>query len=302
MTSAELQRRLTAPGRIDGSFDQKPPSDRRIHERLRAGDLEWLRGASVKYGAEVRVLDISAGGLLLETQQALKPNSSVILELTGPDSPILVPSRVLRCRVASLSDILTYEGACAFRRPLTLPELTMKLTAETTPPAMSVEHTAETSIDWGKVVARFNDGRIVRGYTNDFDPSKAHMHISSDLRDGKSIIILLSDLKALFFVREFAGNPTREDDKFFSQTPNGDRMEVTFLDNEVMVGSTQSYLAEGQGFFLQPADPRSNNLSVFVTAAGVQRTRFLSPERQQTDRAQHRRGPNRKVGSRGAKR
>jgi hypothetical protein len=105
----------------------------------------------------------------------------------------------------------------------------------------------------------------VRGYTNDFDPSKAHMHISSDLRDGESTIILLSDLKALFFVREFAGNPMREDDKFFSQTPNGDRMEVTFLDNEVMVGSTQSYLDEGQGFFLQPADPRSNNLSVFVT-------------------------------------
>ena len=302
MTSAELQRRLTAPGRIDGSFDQEPPSDRRIHERLRTGDLEWLRGASVKYGAEVRVLNISAGGLLLETPQALKPNSSVILELTGPDSPILVPSRVLRCRVASLSDILTYEGACAFRRPLTLPELTMKLTAETAPPAMPVEHTAETSIDWGKVVARFNDGSIVRGYTNDFDPSKAHMHISSDLRDGESTIILLSDLKALFFVREFAGNPTREDDKFFSQTPNGDRMEVTFLDNEVMLGSTQSYGDEGRGFFLQPADPRSNNLSVFVTAAGVQRTRFLSPERQQTDRAQHRRGPNRKAGSRGAKR
>jgi len=302
MERVELYRPMMEPESIDGSLDQERSSNRRIHERLKASTLEWLRGANVKYGAEVRVLDISAGGLLLETPQALKPNSSVVLELTGPDSPILVPSRVLRCRVASLSDILTYEGACAFRRPLTLPELTMKLTSETTQPAMSVEHTAETSIDWGKVVARFNDGSIVRGYTNDFDPSKAHMHISSDLRDGESTIILLSDLKALFFVREFAGNPMREDDKFFSQTPNGDRMEVTFLDNEVMVGSTQSYLAEGQGFFLQPADPRSNNLSVFVTAAGVQRTRFLSPERQQTDRAQHRRGPNRKAGSRGAKR
>jgi len=41
------------------------------------------------------------------------------------------------------------------------------------------------------------------------------------------------------------------------------------------VGSTLSYRAEGQGFFLQPADPRSNNLSVFVTAAGVQQVRFL---------------------------
>src|SRR4030095_14989467 len=205
----------------------------------------------------------------------LNPNSAVVVDVPGPDRPILVPSRVLRCRVASLSDILTYEGACAFRRPLTLPEVTMKLTAETTPPAMPVEHTAETSVDWGKVVARFKDGRIVRGYTNDFDPSKAHLHVSSDLRDGESTIILLSYLKALFFVRDFAGDPTRVEDTFFSETPNGDRMEVTFWDNEVIIGSTQSYRAEGEGFFLQPADPRSNNLSVFV-AAGVQQIRFLS--------------------------
>ena len=162
---------------------------------------------------------------------------------------------------------------------------------------MSVAHTA---VDWGKVIARFKDGRIVRGYTNDFDPSKAHLHVSSDLRDGESTIILLSDLKALFFVRDFAGDPTRVEDTFFSETPNGDRMEVTFWDNEVIIGSTQSYRAEGEGFFLQPADPRSNNLSVFVAAAGVQQIRFLSPDQHQTDRAQRRRGLNRKAHSRGA--
>jgi len=140
----------------------------------------------------------------------------------------------------------------------------------------------------------------VRGYTKDFDPSRAHLHVLSDLRDGKSTIILLSDLKALFFVRDFAGDPIRLDDKFFSQTPNGDRIEVTFLDNEVMLGSTQSYGDEGRGFFLQPTDPRSNNLSVFVTAAGVQNMRFLSPERQHTERPQSRRGLNRKAGFRRA--
>ena len=298
MARAELHPRLLEPVCIGGSFDhQESLSNRRIHERRKANELEWLRGASVKYGAEVRVINISAGGLLLETEKALKPNSSVVLELTGPERPIVVPSKVLRCRVASLSDILTYEGACAFQRPLTIPELTVKLTSQTTELAVSVAHTA---VDWGKVVARFKDGRIVRGYTNDFDPSKAHLHVSSDLRDGKSTIILLSDLKALFFVRDFAGDPTRVEDTFFSETPNGDRMEVTFWDNEVIIGSTQSYRAEGEGFFLQPADPQSNNLSVFVAAAGVQQIRFLSPDQHQTDRAQRRRGLNRKAHSRGA--
>jgi hypothetical protein len=55
------------------------------------------------------------------------------------------------------------------------------------------------------------------------------------LRHGESLAIPQSQLKALFFVREF----------------------------------------KGHGFFLRPADPRSNNLSVFVTAAGMQNVRFL---------------------------
>ena len=281
MSSGALYRLVTKPQRIDGSFEQEPPSNRRIHERRKASELEWLRGASVKYGAEVRILDISAGGLLLETHQALKPDSRVVLELAGPDGRILVPSKVLRCRVASLSRIITYEGACVFKRPLTIPELKVTLTPDNTQPALSVQRTAETSVDWGKVVARFSDGRIVRGYTTDFDPSKEQLHVSSDLRDGESTIISLSELKALFFVRDFAGDPMRVDADFFSETPNGDRMEVTFWDDEVMIGSTQSYQADGQGFFLQPADPRSNNLSVFVTAAGVQHVRSLSPEGEQ---------------------
>src|SRR6188474_219395 len=151
MASPHLHLRLMEPVCIGGSLEQEPPPDRRIHTRFKANELEWLRAASIKYGAAVRVINISAGGLLLETEKALKPNSNVVLELTGPDSRIVVPAEVLRCRVASLSDILTYEGACAFQRPLTIPELTVTLTSETTELAVSVAHTA---VDWGKVVAR----------------------------------------------------------------------------------------------------------------------------------------------------
>jgi hypothetical protein len=274
MASAELHRRLTERVGIDGSFEQEPPSNRRIHERLKASDLEWLRSARVKYGAAVRLIDISVGGLLLETEKALKPNSNVVLELTGPDSPILIPSKVVRCRAASLGNILTYEGACAFKRPLPITELTVKL--RTSQPAVSIM--AEPSDGWRKVVARFNDGRVVCGYTNDFHPSKPHLHLSTDLRHGESVVIPLSQLKALFFVREFTGDPQRVEAKFFSETPHGRKMEVTFCDNEVLVGSTLSYRTEGLGFLLRPADPRSNNLGVFVTAAGLQQVRFLLTE------------------------
>jgi PilZ domain len=275
MGRVALRRPLTEPMCIDGSFDQELPSNRRVHERLKADDLEWLRGASVKYDAAVRVLDISAGGVLLETEKALKPNSNVVLELTGPERPIVVPSKVLRCRVASLRDILTYEGACAFKRPLTIPELTVKLTSTATQPTVSIAHTAESRVGWRKVVARFADGRVVRGYTNNFDPFKARMQLLTDGRDGESTIIPLSELTALFFVRDLAGDSTRVEAKFFSETPHGRKMEVTLRDNEVIVGSTLSYRVEGHGFFIQPSDTQSNNLSVFVTAAALQHVRYL---------------------------
>ena len=274
MASAEQHRRLTEPMCIGGSagLASERESNRRIHTRFKANDVEWLRGASVKYGAAVRVIDISAGGLLLETTEALKPNASVVLELRGPDSPLVIPSKVLRCRVASLGDIVRYEAACAFKRPPTIPEL--KLIPDTTSPAVSIAQTVESSVGWRKVVARFNDGGVVCGYTNDFHPSKAHLHLSTNLRQGAATAIRLSDLKALFFVREFAGDPTRVEATFFSETSHGRKMEVTFCDNEVMVGSTLSYRTEGHGFVLRPADQRSNNLCVFVTAAGMQQLRF----------------------------
>ena len=217
MASAELQRPLTEPESIDGSFDQELSTNRRIYDRLKASDLEWLRGANVKYGAEVRVLDISAGGLLLETRQALKPNSSVVLELTGPASPLLIPSRVLRCRVASLGKFLTYQGACSFKRPLTLPELTEKVASQLPQSGVSIAADETPSGGWRKVMARFNDGHAVCGYTNDFDPAKAQLRLLTDLRDGEPTIIPLSELKALFVLRDFAGESTWVEATSFSE-------------------------------------------------------------------------------------
>ena len=69
---------------------------------------------------------MSAGGMLVETSSQLAPDANLVVELLGPESPILVPSRVLRCRTASLGEILKYQGACAFKRPLTIPELTAR--------------------------------------------------------------------------------------------------------------------------------------------------------------------------------
>jgi hypothetical protein len=155
-----------------------------------ASDLHWLRGARIKYGADIRVLDMSAGGMMVETSSQLAPDANLVVELLGPESPILVPSRVLRCRTASLGEILKYQGACAFKRPLTIPELPAERIVEQQAVARPVA--AAPSVGWQKVVARFNDGRIVAGYTNDFHPSKQQLHLFPNPRQGESTFIPLT--------------------------------------------------------------------------------------------------------------
>jgi uncharacterized protein DUF6982/PilZ domain-containing protein len=277
MASAELHRAplqvVCIADALDVSVDHG--ENRRVHERLRASDLRWLRGARIKYGADVRILDISAGGMLLETSSQLARDANVVVELIGPESPILVPSRVLRCRTASLGEILKYQGACAFKRPLTIPELTARRVMRQQEAPVARPAAAAPSVGWQKVIARFIDGRIVAGYTNDFHPTKQQLHLFPNPRQGESTFIPLAQLKALFFVREFSGDPTLVESKDFVDPPQGRKVEVAFHDNEVMVGSTLGYRGEGNGFFLHPADGRSNNLRVFVTAAGVRRMRFL---------------------------
>ena len=276
MASAELHRAPLQVVCIADALDVSAEAgeNRRVHERLKASDLRWLRGGRIKYGADIRILDISAGGILLETSSQLAPDANVVVELLGPESPILVPSRVLRCRTASLGEILKYQGACAFKRPLTIPELTARRVMQRHAPVVRLA-AAPPSIGWQKVIARFIDGRIVAGYTNDFHPSKLQLHLFANPRQGESTSIPLARLKALFFVREFAGDPTLVESKDFVDAPQGRKVEVTFHDNEVMVGSTLGYRGDGNGFFLHPADGRSNNLRVFVTAAGLRRMRFL---------------------------
>ena len=108
----------------------------------------------------------------------------------------------------------------------------------------------------------------MRGYTADFHPSKPQLHLSAEPHSSDTLFLQLSQLKALFFVRDFAGDQMRVDRQEFGSAPQGRKVAVTFNDGETLLGSTLGYRGEGNGFFVHPADPRSNNLRVFV-APGV---------------------------------
>jgi hypothetical protein len=134
-------------------------------------------------------------------------------------------------------------------------------------------------LDSSKVVARFADGRIKKGYTRDFSPDKPVLHIIRDHAKESTDPeeLNLADLKAVFFVKNFAGNPNYAERKHFAEgdNPEGEKVEVTFTDGEILQGSVLRYNARESGFFFFPADPQSNNLTLFVVNTAVKKLRYL---------------------------
>ena len=121
------------------------------------------------------------------------------------------------------------------------------------------------------VVAHFLDGRVLKGTTQDFSPTKPGFHLfPSDAHSPRGVTVPLETLKAVFFVRDFAGNRQHADHGEFSQERGqGRRVRVRFRDGEVLAGFTAGYAPGKLGWFLVPADPASNNERVFVVSAAV---------------------------------
>jgi hypothetical protein len=122
-----------------------------------------------------------------------------------------------------------------------------------------------------KVVVHYRDGTLMRGHTRFFFHEQDHVEIT-DL-DDTSHDVHLAQVKAVFFVREFAGDPEYGERKeFFQDSPVfGDSVRIEFSDGEMLLGRAMGYRPEEKGFYLQPADPKSNNLMVFVPASSLQR-------------------------------
>lgn len=409
-------------------------SERRKHVRHQSADLTWLRASRLRHGPSVSLVDLSAGGALFETDVALKPGSTMALELLAAgEEPTLVAMRILRCQVASLRrDALVYRGAGVFAQPLQLAGLSaasstapspaarqfvgldssLKLlvdryrdsrtpgglqigdvlhvlrTLQTRAEGLTADPVARALIDvfpamamalerredaamalnviesrlraaiphaeicltdaalqpgdpsgdllvyrpdyatdlafalnvrlepgvelqpadhqllnaavhlcslldaaglrradanesaaarWQKIVVRYRDGRLIKGFTHDFHPTRAHFAIwpSINAPQHEGVQVPVAGLKAVFFVRDFRGNANHVEDNRFEEGGHGRRIEVTFFDQEVLVGTTLSYRPDGQGFFLMPADPKTNNVRVFVVTAAVRHVRFL---------------------------
>lgn len=133
-----------------------------------------------------------------------------------------------------------------------------------------------------RVVARYLDGKTIRGYTTDFRPDAEVFHVVAKEEDeDKSYTIVLNELKAVFFVKEIEGmDPKRpvtkrkfEDVK--DQRLVGKKVKVIFKDDEELLGTTLGYSPRRKGFFFSPIDPESNNERIFAILSAVKDITFF---------------------------
>ena len=122
-----------------------------------------------------------------------------------------------------------------------------------------------------RLIARYRDGRVLKGSASDFAPGKASFHMAS-MDDPSAITeVLISELKALFFVKDFFGDPKhvyRND--FDPEAPSvGRKLLVEFEDGEKMAGYSLVFNPAHGGFFLTPADPHCNTIRAFIANAAV---------------------------------
>jgi hypothetical protein len=136
--------------------------------------------------------------------------------------------------------------------------------------------TSPLPIGWKRLVVRYPDGRVLKGYNTKFAPAKGHVHVwmTPEGPDSSRVTVPLDHLKALFFVYDLAGDPSHVVRDGADATEPGRRIAVTFLDGETLSGTTLNYSSKAVGFFVTPVESRGNNLQVFAIAKAVRHVAF----------------------------
>jgi hypothetical protein len=286
-------------------------ADRRTHLRRAVGELPWLDRARLKYGPAVAVVDLSNGGAQIETSgHRLQPGSTVVVEIMAADQRLVVPAHVLRCHVAGLSPSPLYRGGLEFKHFVSFPEIARhnrrapkgldrppaeapgasRLSPAATQWLASIAHSglfvperearasaqSDLPAGWHRLVVRYADGRLLKGYSQEFTASSGSLQVwpRPNAPSMTRITVPLAYLKAVFFVRDFEGDAEHVERCDGEPAERGRSIAVTFLDGEVLVGTTMSYRTDADGFFIRPVDDGSNNVRIFVASRAIRHVQF----------------------------
>jgi hypothetical protein len=246
----------------------------RTYRRYVPGELAGLRAARIKWGSDISVLDLSVGGVRFEMAGEAATGATIVLEFLGPTKTVLRTAHILRCENTNgVEPAIRSIAACAFRRPFPV----SSFASDTLPGASHLLASPEDSRMWRQVVGKYRDGRLIRGYTNDFSPRNPYLHISPSPHAERSEFVSMIQLDALFFGRDArnAAEDIEEPPGPDVVPAEGRKVAVPLPNGTEMIGSARSYSRSASGFFVESLDQQSGTPRVFVTAGGVRSIRFV---------------------------
>ena len=130
-----------------------------------------------------------------------------------------------------------------------------------------------------QVVAHTKTGQLIKGITNNFLPNKESFHLlpAGSAPGSKPVEVFINQLKAVFFVKDLQGQRDHQEKNAFDPYAfqQGKKIRVVFQDGEVLVGLTQGYQPGRPGFFMVPADPKSNNERCYVVTSSTKEVTLL---------------------------
>ena len=137
-----------------------------------------------------------------------------------------------------------------------------------------------------KIVVKFQNGEIVKGWTTDFNADKEYFYLNPLKEYGeKRLEINISSLKAVFFVKDFIGNKDYKKVRTFEGqpaiTPSQRKIIVIFKDGERLYGTYHSFNKNRKGVFVYLIDPKDNNERIFAVYSAIDSihlTKFNSEE------------------------
>jgi hypothetical protein len=95
------------------------PNERRQTPRWSHADEHGIVTVRVRSGHRAALVDVSAGGALVETTSRLLPGARIDLLVEGETRRTTCPGRVLRCAVVRLRPtVVCYQAAIAFDQAL----------------------------------------------------------------------------------------------------------------------------------------------------------------------------------------
>jgi len=138
-----------------------------------------------------------------------------------------------------------------------------------------------------KVVVRFTDGKVIKGFVTDFSIDSETINLNDETT---SVIhqVPIVDLKAIFFVKSFKGMREHVEKKAFGiRKIAGRKVFVKFNDKESLVGIIEGDVPwdkgfslaklgeKAKGFFLTPVDGNCNNDKVFVVGSAIEEVTIM---------------------------